>query len=642
MTQTHLYEPQPEREFTNRLSPQEVGFITSLAQDVSITQKNMAAIESGFFDTASHDWMGSELQKLKSAQQLHSLKSQPSADIWRLVKNGKLTLITPKYFEETKREAHAVGVKTLGLSKGANVRHGNRKHIDRFVTRSRRLPPRSKTISHCGVNVTDEYRVSSEPQTGWILNEQKHLEWQPVGTSRAYLMRRDWAKQIKMQVVYHPSPSDAPAPQTGERFTEKLNGSAVKKIFESGAYVAACRGGFSTFLTLTFSEAQRAHLFGGEALTEEGLAYCPIQTTIGREVSRFLDGVKKAYERGFEYKPAEIGQLNLNGEKVKVSGHLGRPLKAKWVEDGIKKEQELYGPTKKPFDFHYIWVAECPANADGEPNPHVHLLLQWSVEPQHFQAWAKRLESLWGHGFAHLERIKYTEAAAGYLIKAVGYAAKGGNADQGLIKGNRYNIARCSRAPAWDVLESFDVDNMTGIIKECAYKLERWRKPMQKDIARKQRKKDESIKAISINRKQGNMTAVNKLQRLITLLEEESRVLKQTIKSRGVYANSQSNFSITFEGDNALEKMDDFMLWAHGARGWTLNANEIDLEPCRQYAKQHYSTQLNRFLLKQADWKSQLTQDIPPLRTQEVQETIESIAAEERAEYEAFLVRVNQ
>ncbi|CAE6902022.1 hypothetical protein ACOMICROBIO_EPCKBFOG_01457 [Vibrio sp. B1FLJ16] len=269
----HLYSAQPERQITNHLSPHDVGFITALAQDVTVTEKNIAAIESGFFSAPNRDWMESELQKLKAFDQIHHLRTIESARIGR--------------------EALDEVQKRLGSSKGAKVGHGKHKHIDRLITRSRRLPPRHKTKSFCGDNVTDEYRERPESQTGWILNENKRLEWEPIGKSRAYLMRRDWAQQVKMQVKFHPSPSDAPEPQSGERFTEKLTPRSVKKIFEAGAYVAACHGGFSTFLTLTFNKEQRERIFGGEAITEEGLHYCPIQTTIGAEVSRFLNGLKK-------------------------------------------------------------------------------------------------------------------------------------------------------------------------------------------------------------------------------------------------------------------------------------------------------------------------------------------------------------
>ncbi|HHF3091087.1 TPA: hypothetical protein ACPJ1J_004892, partial [Vibrio alginolyticus] len=112
--------------------------------------------------------------------------------------------------------------------------------------------------------------------------------------------------------------------------------------------------------------------------------------------------------------------------------------------------------------------------------------------------WAKRLEKIWGHGFAKLERIKKPKAAGSYIIKAVGYAAKGENADQGLIKGNRYNIAKCSRAPAWETLASFEAGNMTAIIKELGYKLEQWKKPIKRQIRKLRNAKEQTIKAKAI------------------------------------------------------------------------------------------------------------------------------------------------
>lgn len=618
----HLYQPQDERKITQILSPHDVGHVTALAQDVTTTEKNIAALESGFFSAPNSDWMESERNKLHAMAQVHFLKTKQPSEEWQLVQDGKLTLITPEYFTNPKREAHAVGVETLGLSKGGKVRHEKRKHLSRLITRSRRMKPRSKSQS---VHVESQHYGTEQStiKAGWFRNEGGKLEYVPKGTSRAYLLKRDWANQIKLQVTYHPSPSDAPTPPTGERFTEKLTKSAVKKIFEAGAYVAACHSGFSTFLTLTFSEEQRKHLFGGVALTDEGLEYCPIQTTIGKEVSRFLDGLKKMYQRGFEYKSSDIGELSLT-DKVSVQGHLGRPLK-----NGV-------GATKSPFDFHYIWVAECPANDDGIPNPHVHLLLNYRVPREHFQGWAQRVERLWGHGMAHLERIQYKEAAAGYLIKAVGYAAKGENADQGLIKGNRYNIARCSRAPNWEALASFDVSNMTGIIKECGYRLEQWRAPTKRAIARKKAKKEEAKKAIDINKKAQKVGAVVKLNKLIKQIDSEIRAEKEHLNSRGVFASSDNQFSISFEGEDCEDKASEFLEWAAGARGWSMETEDAYLDDYRLEAKDRYRGAFERWQLRQANWMSLLQQDRPLMPPPEIQQEMLSQAMSEIEHYHQY------
>jgi len=667
----HLYEPQSEREITNVLSPHDVGFVTALAQDVATTEKNIAAIESGFFSAPNSDWMESELNMVRSSEQVHFHNTKESAETWQLVQDGKLTLITPEYFLNPKREAHAVGVETLGLSKGGKVRHTNRKHLDRFITRSRRLKPRTKSKSfyvepQC---YSDEHTAQ---QTGWVrYDDLKKLDYIPnKGMSRAYLLKRDWSKQVKLQVTYHPSPSDAPQAPTGERNTEKLSQNAVKKIFESGAYVAACHGGFSTFLTLTFDDFERAKLFATDSnvhLTSQGCEfsplsddmapYSPLQITIGSEVSRFLDGAKRMFHRGFSYKQSHLtGQANLplEGDEVRVSGHYkpaplmgkknkvelfgpAKPLSSKrWKAKsiwGCESKIELVGPARAKADFHYIWVAECPTNEHGQPNPHVHILLNWQVKPEHFQAWAKRIERLWGHGIAHLERIHYKDAAASYLIKAVGYAAKGSNDDQGLIKGNRYNIARCSRAPKWEALASFDVHNMTGIIKECGYRLERWRAPIKRSITRKQNLKEETKKAIDINKKTRKVDAVVKLHRLIKKLDDEIKAEKEHLRSRGVFASSGNQFAISFEGDDCDDKANEFLEWATGARGWSMRTDDIYIDDIRLEAKDRYQCAFKAWQLKQANWMSQLEQMLPPIVTEEVHDELLSKNMSELEQY---------
>lgn len=540
----HLYDAQPERETPNTLSPQDVGFIAGVTQDVTKTNQNLAAIESGFFSDVDNAWLESEREKLKSFEQIHHVRTKTTAKLGR--------------------EAQLEELKRLGLSKGAKVRQGKgRKQIDRLITRSRRCQPRHKTQSTFVENYDEMYNQAQNAN-------QK-------GKSRAFLMHRPWSEQIKMQMIYQPRPSDAPSANDGERYTDKLTSRAVRQIFESGAYVAACHGGFKTFLTLTFDEVQRDRIFSGEI-------------TLGSEVSRFLDGAKKLFQRGFTA-TVRSKQDNHSQQNIDECEHV-----------------EIIEGSAAPF--HYIWVAECPMNEDGEPNPHVHILLDWSVERSVFDTWAQRLESIWGHGFANLQRIKLPKAAGSYLIKAVGYAAKGGNANQGLIRGNRYNIARCSRAPKWEVLAAFDADNMAAIIKECGYRLERWRKPLEKAVRRKQFKRDEAIRASAIAKDKTPQKF--KLQRLIKTLDSEIRGYKEQIKSRGVFARTDNTFSICFEGETATEKMDEFLLWAHGARDWSMNTNDAELDDLRAIAIMKYDDEYERFLYSRANWQSQLHQELPP------------------------------
>ncbi|MFM2599873.1 hypothetical protein [Vibrio fortis] len=491
------------------------------------------------------------------------------------------------------------------------------------------------------------------------------------------LQQRKCFNQYRIQHVTQTPASRAPAANNGDRYTDKLSKRAVTQIFESAAYSAVCNEGFTTFLTLTFTKAQRLAIFGGMADESElgGLGarhpiryrrnmvtyssnsrekrvalpvmniagpystvpyknrprtklmnmtgditgdYCRLEdkpvseftldktseTTMGKEVSRFLDACKKMYQRGWVadhtiQNDTDSGQSYCDLQLEKVPGHIGKPSDV--------------GPTMKPLDFHYIWVAECPANEDGEPNPHVHVLLKWNVEPRFFSAWAKRLEKIWGHGFAKLERIKKPKAAGSYIIKAVGYAAKGGDAEQGLIKGNRYNISKCTRAPKWECLASFEAGNITAVIKELGYKLEQWKKPLKRKASKLIAAKAQTIKAKSIAVQQGKPKELtDKMQSRIIRLEKQAENVNQQIRERGVHVSSGNRFSITFEGRESSSKVDDFLFWAAGARGWSMECRDIDMRDLKEKADVHYHSVFTRHQERRAYWKA-VFEDSPPI-----------------------------
>ncbi|NOH22357.1 rolling circle replication-associated protein [Vibrio europaeus] len=507
------------------------------------------------------------------------------------------------------------------------------------------------------------------------------------------LMHRVWNDTYKFQAITETPSSAAPTANVGERFSEKLTSRSVSKIFEAGAYTAACHGGFSTFLTLTFTKAKRLAMFGGmldeddcrsmganhpivykrnmvtahpralekkiwhpitdiggeywtvptkdnplpRKMNPDGViagAYCDLkqkpeqeftmqktlETTIGHEVSRFLDAAKKMYQRGWladhtVRTDPESGQKYCDLTKEKVP---------KYVQPND------IGPMNTPADFHYIWVAECPANEDGEPNPHVHLLLRWTVPEHLFSSWSKRLEKIWGHGFAKLERIKKPKAAGSYIIKAVGYAAKGANESQGLIKGNRYAIAKCSRAPAWETLASFEADNMTAIIKELGYKLEQWKKPIKRQVRSLQAAKAQTIKAKSIARIQNKPEEYqNRLYNRIIRLEKQAEKLNKTIQERGVHVSSNNRFCITFEGEDAKQKVDTFMIWAAGARGWPMECRDVDLSEVKRSADMYHQRSFERFKENKAYWHSILNQPAQPVEVDENEANYWLTAAEE-------------
>ncbi|MGF1916813.1 hypothetical protein L4D17_25395, partial [Vibrio splendidus] len=87
---------------------------------------------------------------------------------------------------------------------------------------------------------------------------------------------------------------------------------------------------------------------------------------------------------------------------------------------------------------------------------------------------------------------------------------------------------------------------------------------------------------------------------------------KEQIKSRGVFARTDNTFSICFEGGTASEKMDEFLLWAHGARDWSMNTNDVELGDLRAMAIMKYNDEYERFLCSRANWQSQLHQELPP------------------------------
>ncbi|MUK91669.1 hypothetical protein GNP80_04330 [Aliivibrio fischeri] len=490
------------------------------------------------------------------------------------------------------------------------------------------------------------------------------------------VQHREWSGQYRGQVVTQTPVSNAPDANAGERFSEKLTSRSVSKIFESAAYTSTCHGGFTTFLTLTFNKEQRLRIFGGLAdpsdvnsigahhpvrfrrnmvtykssefvkRTESPVCniggaytsiaidgqipklmnasgdiagdYCllsqkpkaeftidkTLETTVGKEVSRLLDGLKKMYQRGW------LADHTVQTDKHSHAKY--SDLTHEQVPPHFKSIPTEFGPSFMKDDFHYIWVAECPANEDGEPNPHVHVLLRWTVEPHLFSAWAKRFEKIWGHGFAKLERIREPKAAGSYIIKAVGYAAKGDNAEQGLIRGNRYNIAKCSRAPAWECIASFEADNITAIIKELGYRLERWKKPLERTLNRLSYQKRQTIKAKATAIKKGEPEdKLKKMQSRIIRLEKQALNVKKEMKSRQVHVSTANNFSISFDGKEARDKLDDFLMWAAGARGWGMDCRDMDLSELKNEADGFYHDRFIQFKDKQAYWQAVLNDPIP-------------------------------
>jgi len=362
----------------------------------------------------------------------------------------------------------------------------------------------------------------------------------PVIGRRAAVARiyeREWANSYRIRVMAQGSASEPPPQQEGDRETSQLSQKGASKILDSGAYVSAVRGGFTTFLTLTFDSEARERI-----ATQE--------TTIGKEVSRFFDLASKTYQRGWQ-----CDNNLIKNESTKNKGF-----------DCIGAS-EVVAPKGDGLD--YLWVAEMPENKEtGKPNPHCHVLLRWSVEPHLFYDWAARLERNWGLGFANLKRIHNADAASGYLIKALGYVVKGEAQDQGTFKGNRYNISKAARAPAWECLAEFEAQNMCAIINEVREKWQRKDKPIQSIINKTKWKLSTYKKAYNIQKakkgrtqEQRNFT-LGKMQNRIAEFEKTIKDNYEKLTSRGARANE---YQVTFDSPELLAK---FVGWANTTRLW--------------------------------------------------------------------------
>ena len=241
-----------------------------------------------------------------------------------------------------------------------------------------------------------------------------------------------------------------------------------------------------------------------------GRPYTPLKTewslSVQREASRFFEAAGQMYKRGWQYRrPGPAGKV----QRDDTSGAFYTPIQWKTVKvPGSRAVYCVEGPDtdkrtgapytrlkwwREPLD--YLWVAENPDRVDEQTgeylgeNPHIHLMMRWRVPFRHFKAWARRLERLWGHGFAHLEKIKDPQKAGAYVAKAAGYLTKGqGKADQGEIRGNRYGISRRARAPAWIETERHQIGLMGYLMAEAA---EAWQgKHGEKLQRREQLKRD--------------------------------------------------------------------------------------------------------------------------------------------------------
>ncbi len=264
------------------------------------------------------------------------------------------------------------------------------------------------------ISAAEFQRLPAHEKAGFLLAHDKGFyfrKWSP----------RDSRREAAHRLV---EASKSPTHENDQLgISEMLSQRGAKKIAESCEYMSIKQGGYRTFATATFDQDVRAMLKrekyqkvasrvnpDGTEWTE--IALKPV-TTIQREVSRFMDAMQKMYQRGW---------FTSDGKSIKGSAK----------------------------GLCYCWVAEVPTNERGEENPHVHFLMNWRVPYWLFDDWARRIESMWGNGTVHLEKIKDVACAGAYMAKAAGYLSKAaGDDSQGEVRGNRYGISAPARAPSW-------------------------------------------------------------------------------------------------------------------------------------------------------------------------------------------------
>jgi len=456
----------------------------------------------------------------------------------------------------------------------------------------------------------------------------------------------------------------APPLAAGERLTDSLSKKAVRNILESGAYLSTCRGGYSTFLTLTFNTEARKRILDIAAIpqgkvkkysykikafnpstgryktvkkhyqircidgvpseyvktdgkldvekAENEKGYCngiaasgawssvefkPV-SSIGLEVARFFDGAQKIYQRGWLPRFKEVETTKSKAANMVIYSKTKKKIKSalpmicpEYIDpltpDGSAFDDtgemikfnprkhcsseflnNIHGECEKAAPLDYMWVAEMPENSKGEKNPHVHVMMRWQVEKPVFLAWAERLEALWGHGFAKLERIKTPEAASNYLLKAVGYLTKGNSSDQGVISGNRYGISASARAPKWQCIGEFYADNFLAILGEMREKLHRKKMKIcaQRIACTQLRSKEKGLvkKLKNINKKTPSEKRAAYIEKLKKRLHQGDEAIKET---------SEELAELPFVNDFAIGNMnetqaDNFLSWAMRERFW--------------------------------------------------------------------------
>lgn len=306
------------------------------------------------------------------------------------------------------------------------------------------------------------------------------------------LEHRAWSDQYRVRAQTAVTPDQEPPTQSGDRWTYELSEGGARKISDSCEFVTVRQGGYTTFVTLTLTPEARERIDTREAVPGEFVPltqtrqggpmfdadqpagpFCrvtfPWRSSVQREASRFFDAAQRVVSRGWvptyfrertqescDQPPYTPITWNREGWRLRGCWYHLRPITDPETGAEFTPVKRADGAEEIGPRLSYLWVAENPTNAEGKRNPHIHVLMRWTVPYSVFPCWANRIESLWGQGYAHIERLKARKAAGYYIAKAAGYLTKSaGDSDQGPIRGNRYGISQPARAPGWYQVGAF-------------------------------------------------------------------------------------------------------------------------------------------------------------------------------------------
>lgn len=319
-------------------------------------------------------------------------------------------------------------------------------------------------------------------------------------------------------------------------------------------------------------------------------------TTMQAEASRFFDAANKIYGRGMDYTEGRdytlddgtrwtINSVDEQGRplRCRLPGHpvgvsevcavsvfendKGRLVFERKGNSAIPRPVRAAAEAGAPFTLvkyqleplRYCWAAENPKNDKGQDNPHIHVNIDWQVPLGAFRDWAARLESIWGQGFANIQRLRDPAAAGAYLLKAAKYLSKGTEEGQGWIIGNRYFVSSTARAPKFQSVAVLPYGKLPLLMEHAA-------EHQRETLAPLRRARDAAREAIKQATEQKNKKGR-------AILTGKLKELARQIDGRQIVAGK---WQMLMKGTAALWR---FMAWAGEAADTQSQGRELPSKP---------------------------------------------------------------